>query len=93
MTVNHLVIHPQELLDRASKVKGIYWLQDVTTINEHYDLAKKVAQELTDDLDEGDGFGSSDFTFALKQFIDELIALKKEPLTTVFNPYLSIQKL
>ena len=42
---------------------------------------------------EDDGFGSSDFTFALKDFIDEFIRRKKLPLKTVFEPYLEIVKI
>lgn len=93
MYVENLIFSPQRLIDRAKTVNGIYWLQDVTRMYEHYDLAEQVAQEWTDDWDDGDGFGSSDFTFALKDFIDQLIAIKKQPLKTVFNPYLSIVKI
>jgi len=92
MYVENLLFNPMRLLERAKNIKGIYWLTDISSINEQYNLAQEIAEEWTNDWDEDEGFGSSDFTFALKDFIDELIRRKKQPLKTVFEPYLEIVK-
>jgi hypothetical protein len=92
MYVENLLFNPMRLLERAKNIKGIYWLTDISSINEQYNLAQEIAEEWTDDWSEDDGFGSSDFTFALKDFIDEFIRRKKLPLKTVFEPYLEIVK-
>ncbi len=92
MYVENLLFNPIRLLERAKNIKGIYWLTDVSSINEQYNLAQEIAEEWTNDWSEDDGFGSSDFTFALKDFIDEFIRRKKLPLKTVFEPYLEIVK-
>lgn len=92
MYLKSYLFSPIHLIERAKKVKGIYWLTDLSSLNEQYDLAKEIAEEWTDDWDDDFGFGSSDFTFALKDFIDELIRRTKEPLKTVFSPYLEIVK-
>jgi hypothetical protein len=93
MYVENLIFSPQRLLDRAKNVNGIYWIQDVTRINQHYDLAEEIAQDWTEQWSDSEGFGSSDFTFALKDFIDQLIVIKKQPFKTVFNPCLEIVKI
>lgn len=49
------------------------------------------AQDFCEDYEweEGQGFGSSDFTFALKEFVDGVLPAGYK---TVFNPCLSIIK-
>ena len=88
----NLVFSPITLIEKAKKVRGIYWLTDISSINEQYVLAEEIAEECTDDCHEGDAFGSSAFTYALKYLIDELIRTKKQPLKTIFTPYLEIVK-
>ena len=68
MYVENLLFSPIRLLERAKNIQGIYWLTDISSINEQYNLAQEIAEEWTDDWGEDDGFGSSDFTFALKDF-------------------------
>ena len=65
--------------------------------SELVDTSVQIAEEWTNDWDEGDGFGSSDGTYLLKDFIDTIISnftnsvYKKSGYQTVFNPTLSVE--
>jgi len=92
MNFDNLLFHPMRLIDKGANIKGFHWITDVSTINEQYDLAVEITEEWSEDWSKDDGFGSSDFTFALKDFIDEFIRRKQLSLKTVFKPYLEIVK-
>lgn len=59
------------------------------------ETATEVAEEWTNDWDEDQGFGSSDGTFMLKDFIDSVIHqfTSLNIYKTEFNPSLQIVKL
>jgi hypothetical protein len=59
------------------------------------ETATEVAEEWTNDWDEDQGFGSSDGTFMLKDFIDNVIHrfTSLNIYKTEFNPSLQIVKL
>jgi len=55
------------------------------------EIAMEVAEEWTNDWDEGQGFGSSDGTYMLKDFIDNVIwKYAGGKLETKFTPSLSV---
>jgi hypothetical protein len=55
-------------------------------------IAEQVATEWTEDWDEDQGFGSSDTTFMLQDFINRVIwsEQKFDQLKTDFTPHLSV---
>ena len=78
-TMNY-IIHPEEIIRRACDsyfpVKGSAALLDQCSKKELERAATVVAMQLADFHPEGAGFGSSDFTFLLKDFFQELIYWK-----------------
>ena len=60
------------------------------------EVATEVATEWTEDWDSDDGFGSSDGTYLLKDFIDTVISnftnsvYNQSGYQTIFNPTLSV---
>jgi hypothetical protein len=57
------------------------------------EIATEVATEWTEDWDSDDGFGSSDGTYMLKEFIDNVISsiyIKNGMYMTKFTPTLSV---
>ena len=67
--------------------------------SELVDTSVEIAEEWTNDWDEDQGFGSSDGTYLLKDFIDTIIlsytnsTYNKSGYQTVFNPSLSVAKI
>jgi hypothetical protein len=63
------------------------------------DTSVEIAEEWTNDWDEDQGFGSSDGTYLLKDFMDTIISnftnsiYNKSGYQTVFNPSLSVAKI
>jgi hypothetical protein len=59
------------------------------------ELSTEVAEDWSNDWDEGQGFGSSDGTYMLKEFIDSVIfsmeSLRNQ-YETKFNPVLEVVK-
>ena len=99
--MNYLV-HPQDLVFRAqSRIAGFSEMVRDEEIPpwDLLELATEVATDWTNDWDEDQGFGSSDGTYMLKDFIDTVIAstyMKKGMdsglYKTEFTPTLSIIK-
>jgi len=99
--MNYL-IDPQDLIFRAkSRIDGFTKMIGEEEIPQ-WDLletATEIAEEWTNDWDEDQGFGSSDGTYLLKDFIDTIISCytksiyNKSGYQTVFNPSLSIVKI
>ena len=91
--MNYLV-DPQSLVFRA--VSRIAGFSEMVKDNEipQWDLleaATEVAEEWTNDWDEDQGFGSSDGTYMLKEFIDNVIAcFTNRNYKTEFTPSLSV---
>lgn len=92
--MNYL-IDPQDLIFRAkSRIDGFTKMIGEEEIPQ-WDLletATEIAEEWTNDWDEGHGFGSSDGTYMLKEFIDNVIwsFTKGGKYMTDFTPYLSV---
>ena len=92
--MNYLV-DPQSLVFRA--VSRIAGFSEMVRDNEipQWDLletATQVAEEWTNDWDDDQGFGSSDGTYMLKEFIDDVImSFTKRNYKTEFTPMLSVE--
>jgi hypothetical protein len=87
------LVDPQSLVFNSKRVNGF-----VEFINENdvkqwdlLEMAMEVAEEWTNDWDEGQGFGSSDMTYMLKDFIDNVIwKYTGGKFETKFTPSLSV---
>jgi hypothetical protein len=92
---NYLV-HPETLISRAKGyITGFNDMVEEVSISEAKlnEIAVEVAQEWTNDWDEGEGFGSSDSTFMLKEFIDSIInCFTDRSYYTDFKPTLQVIK-
>jgi hypothetical protein len=93
--MNYL-IHPESLIFQSKAyIKGFNEMIGTEEIPQ-WDLlqtATEVAEEWTDGWDEDQGFGSSDGTFMLKEFIDNVIVMfTNRNYKTEFNPSLQIVK-
>jgi hypothetical protein len=67
---SRLIYDPQRLIDRALQ-SGFISKEEARDRNT-LDIATEVAEETSADWPEGEGFGSSDFTYELKSFLDGL---------------------
>ena len=95
--MNYLV-HPQDLVFRAKA--HIVGFSEMIRDEEipQWDLlqtATEIAEDWTNDWDEDEGFGSSDGTYMLKDFIDAVIHqfTALNIYKTNFGPTLKVQKL
>tara|TARA_R110002126_G_scaffold56728_2_gene151235 strand:+ start:460 stop:735 length:276 start_codon:yes stop_codon:yes gene_type:complete len=87
------LVHPSAIVDRALSIDGFKHMmsQEEVQFSELVDTSIEVAEEWT--LSWGDyGFGSSDGTALLKDFIDTIIGNRSDKYKTAFNPYLSVVK-
>ena len=90
------LVDPQSLVFRAQGY--IDGFNEMVRDNEvpQWDLletATEVAEEWTNDWDEDQGFGSSDGTYMLQDFIDNVIdKYDNDKFATVFTPSLSVIK-
>lgn len=78
-----------ELIFRSHFLSGVTEL--LSQVPQHIRLQS--AQEVEDqysDWDEDQGFGSSDFTYAIQSFLDNVIAYSGLPYRTQFNPRLEV---
>jgi len=97
--MNYLV-DPQDLVFRAkSRIEGFVQMIKDEEIPQ-WDLLEtslEIVEEWSSDWDEDQGFGSSDGTYLLKDFIDTVISnftnsvYNKSGYQTVFNPTLSVE--
>ena len=94
------LIHPTQLVFRAkANIAGFNEMVKDEEIPQ-WDLleaATEVSEEWTNSWDEDQGFGSSDGTYMLKEFIDSVIGLvhwknHKKEYSTKFNPMLEVVK-
>jgi len=88
MAVDFLV-NPIDLYSRATNIAG-WELLDSIPMFYKMDICIQTADEWAADWDEGQGFGSSDFTYMIQDYLNNLIGTL--PLKTIFNPYLGIVK-
>ena len=91
------LVHPQSLMFNAHRVGGFNQFVNEENIPqvEMLEAATEVAEEWTDSWDEDQGFGGSDMTFMIKDFIDSLVYTNGRSKTykTDFNPSLEVVKL
>jgi hypothetical protein len=98
--MNYLV-NPSSIVSRALGIDSFKQMitNEQVQFSELVDTSVQIAEEWTDDWDEGDGFGSSDGTYLLKDFIDTIILsytdsiYNKSGYQTVFNPSLMVAKI
>ena len=94
--MNYLV-DPTSLLFNSHRVNGFTKMIGDEKIHQWdlLDIATEVAEEWTNDWDEDQGFGSSDMTYMIKDFIDNVIhqVTALNIYKTEFNPSLQIVKL
>ena len=90
--MNYLV-DTQSLVFNSHRVNGFTKLVGDEQIPQWdlLEMAMEVAEEWTEDWPEDEGFGSSDMTFMIKDFIDNVIwRFAAGKLMTEFTPTLSI---
>ena len=96
--MNYL-IDPTSLLFNSHRVNGFTKMIGDEKIHqwELLDIATEVAEEWTNDWDEDQGFGSSDMTYMIKDFIDNVITsvymkngMGSGMYMTKFTPSLSV---
>jgi hypothetical protein len=98
--MNNCPFHPQQLIKSIYKIDGFDEIRNTYQTEGKYFITEVMLEGMEDikeeysDWPEGEGFGSSDFTFALKSFIDFVIdnGGLSEKFKTGFTPYLSITK-
>ena len=91
------LVHPSELVSRAlNHIQGFkeMVIKESIDLDRVTDIAQEVAERWTLDWDEDEGFGSSDGTFMLMEFI-EIVALSygKNKYSTSFDPFLVLNKI
>ena len=96
--MNYLV-DPQTLIFNSHRVNGFTKMVGDEQIPQWdlLEIATEVAEEWTEDWDEDQGFGSSDMTYMIKDFIDNVITsiymkngMGSGMYMTKFTPSLSI---
>ena len=90
--MNYLV-DPQSLVFNSHRVNGFTKMIGDEQIPQWdlLEIATEVAEEWTHHWDEDQGFGSSDMTYMIKDFVDNVIwRFASGKLMTEFNPSLSI---
>lgn len=78
-----------ELIFRSHYLSGVTEL--LSQVPQHIRLQS--AQDVEDEYsfwDDEQGFGSSDFTFAIQRFLDNVISYTGLPYRTQFNPRLEV---
>ena len=98
--MNYLV-QPQSLIERAIRIPSFasMFSKEQIQFSELVDISTQIVEEWSSDWEEGHGFGSSDGTYLLKDFIDTIIlsytnsTYNKSGYQTVFNPSLSVAKI
>ena len=98
--MNYLV-HPLNIVSRALGIDSFKQMisDEQVQFSELVDTSVEIAEEWTNDWDEDQGFGSSDGTYLLKDFMDTIISnftnsiYNKSGYQTVFNPSLSVAKI
>ena len=92
--MNYLV-NPSTIVTRALGIDSFKQMitNEQVQFSELVDTSIEIAEQWTDDWDDGHGFGSSDGTYLLKDFIDTIIGSYTNGYKTIFNPSLTISKI
>lgn len=83
--MTELLINPLRLVRRGNEMETGKKMSSLTMLDK-MKVATQVVERWSDYWEEGQGFGSSDYTFMLKEYLEELGA------ETEFNPCLTIVK-
>ena len=91
--MNYLV-HPSDIVSKAFGIDSFKKMinDEQVQFSELVDTSIEIAEQWTDDWDDGHGFGSSDGTYLLKDFIDTIISSYTKGYKTMFSPTLTIIK-
>ena len=92
--MNYLV-NPSDIVSKAFGIDSFKQMinDEQVQFSELVDTSIEIAQQWTDDWDSDHGFGSSDGTYLLKDFIDTIIGSYTNGYKTIFNPSLTISKI
>jgi hypothetical protein len=91
--VMNYLVDPQTLLFNSHRIGGFTQMISEYNIPQWalLETALEVSEEWTEDWDEDEGFGSSDMTYMMQNFIDNIIRqFARGKLMTEFTPSLSI---
>lgn len=93
MDNKNYLVSPFRLVESAKRVKGF----DVVSVIREVDLLKIAEDVVADwsyDWNEDEGFGSSDFSFMIKDFLYHLVLFRglENYLEVGFFPYLEIRE-
>ena len=92
--MNYLV-NPSDIVSRALGIDSFKQMinDEQVQFSELVDTSVEIAEQWTDDWDEDQGFGSSDATYLLKDFMDTIIGSYTKGYKTIFSPYLTVSKI
>jgi hypothetical protein len=92
--MNYLV-NPSDIVSRALGIDSFKQMinDEQVQFSELVDTSVEIAEQWTDDWDEDQGFGSSDGTYLLKDFMDTIIGSYTKGYKTIFSPYLTVSKI
>jgi len=92
--MNYLV-HPSDIVSRALGIDSFKQMisDEQVQFSELVDTSVEIAEEWTNDWDDDQGFGSSDGTYLLKDFMDTIIGSYTKGYKTIFSPYLTVSKI
>tara|TARA_B110000977_G_C10707979_1_gene350089 strand:- start:140 stop:442 length:303 start_codon:yes stop_codon:yes gene_type:complete len=92
--MSNYLVQPESLVSRAiSNIEGFgsMVINNGITSGTIHSVALEVVEDWSNDMDEGHGFGSSDTTYMLKDFIDTIIdRFTNGSYVTIFDPSLKI---
>jgi len=88
------LVNPETLVFNSKTIKGFsdfireYKIHQIDLLI----AAHNVVSHWTEDFPDDQGFGSSDMTYMIKEFIDEVISQSNNHMCkkTIFNPSLSV---
>lgn len=87
------IMYPEQIMNRAARVAGYELLPEVGEGIQN-EIATDVAEQLAYDWPEGEGFGSSDGTYVVMDYINQLIYATGANLRTGFvGGYLTVMEI
>ena len=88
------LVHPSNIVSRALGIDSFKQMinDEQVQFSVLVDTSVEIAEEWTNDWDEGQGFGSSDGTYLLKDFIDTIISSYGNKYKTSFFGSLVLTK-
>ena len=90
------IVNPSDIVSKAFGIDSFKQMinDEQVQFSELVDTSIEIAEQWTDEYEGTDhGFGSSDGTYLLKDFIDTIISSYTKGYKTMFSPTLTIIKL